>query len=110
MIADRKYQFVFIFTPAPIKGATGSNRLPNRHHLTRACPARSSLAVAYAPWGVRVNAIAPSATMTSGSESSSPETPGVDLLHALLDLGVVGGARSRSKSQQQPRRPAWTSI
>ncbi|TMJ44849.1 MAG: cyclase family protein [Alphaproteobacteria bacterium] len=28
LIADRKYQFVFIFTPAPIKGATGSNGCP----------------------------------------------------------------------------------
>jgi len=28
LIADRKYQFVFIFTPAPIKGATDSNGCP----------------------------------------------------------------------------------
>ena len=28
LIADRKYQSVFIFTPAPIKGATGSNGCP----------------------------------------------------------------------------------
>ena len=28
LIADRKYQFVFIFSPAPIKGATGSNGAP----------------------------------------------------------------------------------
>ncbi len=28
LIADKKYQFVFIFTPAPIKGATGSNGCP----------------------------------------------------------------------------------
>ena len=28
LIADRKYQFVFIFPPAPIKGATGSNGCP----------------------------------------------------------------------------------
>jgi kynurenine formamidase len=28
LIADRKYQFVFIFSPAPIKGATGSNGCP----------------------------------------------------------------------------------
>jgi kynurenine formamidase len=28
LIADRKYQFVFIFAPAPIKGATGSNGCP----------------------------------------------------------------------------------
>jgi len=28
LIADRKYQFVFIFVPAPIKGATGSNGCP----------------------------------------------------------------------------------
>jgi len=28
LIADRKYQFVFIFAPAPIKGATGSNGTP----------------------------------------------------------------------------------
>jgi kynurenine formamidase len=28
LIADRKYQFVYIFTPAPIKGATGSNGCP----------------------------------------------------------------------------------
>jgi hypothetical protein len=24
LIADRKYQFVYVFTPVPIKGATGS--------------------------------------------------------------------------------------
>ena len=28
LIADRKYQFVYIFSPAPIKGATGSNGGP----------------------------------------------------------------------------------
>jgi kynurenine formamidase len=28
LIADKKYQFVFIFAPAPIKGATGSNGCP----------------------------------------------------------------------------------
>ena len=28
LIADRKYQFLFIFIPAPIKGATGSNGSP----------------------------------------------------------------------------------
>ncbi|WOH53511.1 hypothetical protein [Bradyrhizobium sp. sBnM-33] len=28
LIADRKYQFVYCFTPAPIKGATGSNGCP----------------------------------------------------------------------------------
>jgi hypothetical protein len=28
LIADRKYQFVFIFAAAPIKGATGSNGCP----------------------------------------------------------------------------------
>jgi kynurenine formamidase len=28
LIADRKYQFAFIFVPAPIKGATGSNGSP----------------------------------------------------------------------------------
>ena len=28
LIADRKYQFLFIFVPAPIKGATGSNGSP----------------------------------------------------------------------------------
>ena len=28
LIADKKYQFVYIFTPAPIKGATGSNGCP----------------------------------------------------------------------------------
>ena len=28
LIADRVYQFVYIFTPAPIKGATGSNGCP----------------------------------------------------------------------------------
>ena len=28
LIADRKYQFVYIFTPSPIKGATGSNGCP----------------------------------------------------------------------------------
>jgi kynurenine formamidase len=28
LIADRKYQFVYIFSPAPIKGATGSNGCP----------------------------------------------------------------------------------
>jgi kynurenine formamidase len=28
LIADRKYQFVFIFPPVPIKGATGSNGGP----------------------------------------------------------------------------------
>ena len=28
LLADRKYQFVFIFSPAPIKGATGSNGCP----------------------------------------------------------------------------------
>jgi kynurenine formamidase len=28
LIRDRKYQFVFIFCPAPIKGATGSNGSP----------------------------------------------------------------------------------
>jgi kynurenine formamidase len=28
LIADRKYQFVYVFTPSPIKGATGSNGCP----------------------------------------------------------------------------------
>ena len=28
LITDRKYQFVYIFSPAPIKGATGSNGGP----------------------------------------------------------------------------------
>ena len=28
LIADRKYQFVYIFSPSPIKGATGSNGCP----------------------------------------------------------------------------------
>ena len=28
LIADRKYQFAFIFSPAPIKGAAGSNGGP----------------------------------------------------------------------------------
>jgi len=28
LIAERKYQFVYIFTPSPIKGATGSNGCP----------------------------------------------------------------------------------
>jgi hypothetical protein len=28
LIVDRKYQFVFIFAAAPIKGATGSNGTP----------------------------------------------------------------------------------
>jgi kynurenine formamidase len=28
LIADKKYQFVYCFTPAPIKGATGSNGCP----------------------------------------------------------------------------------
>ena len=28
LIADRKYQFVYIFTPVPIKGATGSTGCP----------------------------------------------------------------------------------
>ena len=28
LIADKKYQFVFIFPPTPIKGATGSNGCP----------------------------------------------------------------------------------
>ena len=28
LIADKKYQFVFVFVPAPIKGATGSNGSP----------------------------------------------------------------------------------
>ena len=28
LIADRKYQFVYVFAPAPIKGATGSNGCP----------------------------------------------------------------------------------
>src|SRR3954453_10850805 len=28
LIADKKYQFVYIFVPAPIKGATGSNGCP----------------------------------------------------------------------------------
>jgi kynurenine formamidase len=28
LIADRKYQFVYSFTPSPIKGATGSNGCP----------------------------------------------------------------------------------
>ena len=28
LIADRKYQFAYIFSPAPIKGATGSNGGP----------------------------------------------------------------------------------
>ncbi len=28
LIADRKYQFVYIFTPSPIKGATGSGGCP----------------------------------------------------------------------------------
>jgi hypothetical protein len=28
LIADRKYQFVYVFAPVPIKGATGSNGCP----------------------------------------------------------------------------------
>ena len=28
LITERKYQFVYIFTPSPIKGATGSNGCP----------------------------------------------------------------------------------
>jgi hypothetical protein len=28
LIVDRKYQFVFIFPPVPVKGATGSNGCP----------------------------------------------------------------------------------
>jgi hypothetical protein len=28
LIADRKYQFVYVFTPSPIKGATGPNGCP----------------------------------------------------------------------------------
>jgi hypothetical protein len=28
LVADKKYQFVYIFAPAPIKGATGSNGAP----------------------------------------------------------------------------------
>lgn len=28
LIADKKYQFVYCFTPSPIKGATGSNGCP----------------------------------------------------------------------------------
>jgi hypothetical protein len=28
LIADRKYQFAYVFSPAPIKGATGSNGGP----------------------------------------------------------------------------------
>jgi kynurenine formamidase len=28
LIADKKYQFVFIFPPTPVKGATGSNGCP----------------------------------------------------------------------------------
>ncbi len=28
LLADRKYQFVYMFTPSPIKGATGSNGCP----------------------------------------------------------------------------------
>jgi hypothetical protein len=28
LIADKKYQFVYCFAPAPIKGATGSNGCP----------------------------------------------------------------------------------
>jgi kynurenine formamidase len=28
LIADRKFQFVYVFTPSPIKGATGSNGCP----------------------------------------------------------------------------------
>ena len=28
LIADKKYQFVYSFTPSPIKGATGSNGCP----------------------------------------------------------------------------------
>jgi hypothetical protein len=28
LIADRKYQFVYIFSPAPVKGGTGSNGGP----------------------------------------------------------------------------------
>ena len=28
LIADKKYQFVYCFTPAPIKGATGCNGCP----------------------------------------------------------------------------------
>ena len=34
LIADRKYQFVYIFSPAPIKGATGSNGGPMARDLT----------------------------------------------------------------------------
>jgi hypothetical protein len=29
LIADRKYQFAYIFSPAPIKGAAGSNGAPS---------------------------------------------------------------------------------
>jgi hypothetical protein len=28
LIKDRKYQFVYVFSPAPMKGATGSNGGP----------------------------------------------------------------------------------
>ena len=28
LLADKKYQFVYIFSPAPIQGATGSNGGP----------------------------------------------------------------------------------
>jgi hypothetical protein len=28
LIVDRKYQFVFIFPPVPVEGATDSNRCP----------------------------------------------------------------------------------
>jgi hypothetical protein len=28
LIVDRNYQFVFIFPPVPVKGATGSNGCP----------------------------------------------------------------------------------
>jgi len=30
LIADKKYQFVYVFTPAPIVGATGSPGVPIR--------------------------------------------------------------------------------
>ena len=33
LIADKKYQFVYVFVPLPITGATGSPGLADRNHL-----------------------------------------------------------------------------
>ena len=47
LIADRKYQFAYIFSPAPIKGATGSNGGPIAGDLTaRRLAPRNALAQA----------------------------------------------------------------